>query len=422
MRSVLLTAASLLIATCATSAAAQSVVDGHHTARNGRLSRRDVGRKDGGRHHVEGPEGREVPQAARGGWDDRRRRHRHQKPPHHGGAGHSGSNIGLLSSFDGVPLAAPPLVDQSINPIIAIVVDRCLPPKPPNATNNNYGDDSSLSDTSDHACLDDFYVRWLASAGVRAVPLFAYWPWERQRALLEKVNGALLPGGTIEGRELTEYIGNVTSLVNYAMEEPNFLLWGTCQGMQIISILINSGDESVLVCDYVGMYPSMLPLEFTPHQPFSTMFGADAMRRGIVDDLARLNTTVNYHKCGVAPSDWAPTRAPTSRVLSTNVDTNGKRFISAFEIVGGKNKNNVFAVQYHPERAPFQFDRDAVYRSEETLGASFYHAIFLRRRALLTVETHRFPSAEAAEALLVNRYPHVYTGNGNGKFWFTFDK
>lgn len=279
--------------------------------------------------------------------------------------------------------------------------------------------------------MDDFYVRWLESAGIRVVPLFAYWPTEKKLDLLSKVNGALLPGGTITGQAFTDYIGNVTAIIEYALntegeaDREEFLLWGTRQGMQVISIVINNRNEDVLKCDYEGMYPSMLPLDFTTYQPYSVMFGADASKRGIVDDLANYNTTVNYHHCGVHPSVWAPTLTANSHIISTNTDVKGKLFISSFEIVGGAQKNNIFATQYHPERAPYEFDEDAVYRLEQTLAVSNYHAMFVRQRAMRNAQRHTFgpetaETAKLIDSMVVERFPHTYDGFGGGTYWFKY--
>ena len=75
-----------------------------------------------------------------------------------------------------------------------------------------------------------------------------------------------------------------------------------------------------------------------------------------LDRLALLLALNNHHK-GVAPDDFArsPALVKTFDVLSTNVDANGKAFVSSAEAKRG----NLFAVQWHPEKNAFELGEQA---------------------------------------------------------------
>ena len=260
-------------------------------------------------------------------------------------------------------------------------------------------------------CYTDFYVKWLQPFGVRVVPMNAFWPLERKKALLSRVNGVMLLGGGLDGDERVKYAEAVQPILDFALARPGFLLWGTCQGFQVMGILLQQ-DFSILTCDYVGTEPSMLPLEFTTYQPRSVLFGLEAQRLGVVSDLIEANTTLNWHHCGIDPAKFKPKLA-NAPIIANNVDTNGKPFVSAYEIVDGGR--NVFAVQYHPERPALWYADDVIGHDRPSIDVANYHARFIADR--LKLNTHSFADASEVDAMDLNRFPHRYAGWGSGWIW-----
>lgn len=318
------------------------------------------------------------------------------------------SNNGSPSSnFQERRAADPaPNPEQPSNPVIAMVAS----PMADCAYNTpNLQPPANFTPTG---CITDLYLRWLESEGIRVVPMSSLWPDDKKKELLDQVNGVMFLGGGLAGADLQQFVANVSFIVNYAIQNPGFFLWGTCQGFQVITILLMNSDFSAMTCDYVGMYPSMLPLFFTDYQTNSVMLGLEAERLGLVYTLETKNSTLNWHHCGITPEHFKPTLAD-ARLISTNVDTEGKPFISAFEIVdGGKN---IFAVQFHPERAQYVYVDNAIGHERSTYDVDAYLARFIKQR--LQLNNHRFPSQETVNSMSLDNFPHYNLGWGQGFYW-----
>jgi gamma-glutamyl-gamma-aminobutyrate hydrolase PuuD len=101
-------------------------------------------------------------------------------------------------------------------------------------------------------CFSAFYFRWLEAAGARALIL----PYDAEPALLAQlldgVNGALLTGGELDAAGLAfgaPYMLAAKQVLDTARRKVDagvfFPVHGTCQGMQVISLLA-SGNASIM--------------------------------------------------------------------------------------------------------------------------------------------------------------------------------
>lgn len=321
--------------------------------------------------------------------------------------------VSVLRADRATPPGSVPNPTQPSNPVIAIVstpYEDCAGFMPlTNITTNN-----------PHSCIENYYVKWLEFSGVRVIPM----PWDGdfntvKKPLLDGINGVLFPGGGLGGAQFTRYVQYATEIYNYAQtrtqQNDNFVLWGTCQGFQVLSIVQAGGDQSILHCDYVGTDPSMLPLDFTANQPSSRMFGSVAQSPiDVVKVLRTSNSTLNYHSCGITPSVFEQ-KVSVATMLSTNVDVNGSPFVSSYE-----NKNmNLFATQYHPERPPFEFSENIItHDPHTTLTVSTFHSQFLANK-LRTVQ-HSFVDQNTVNKLAVENYEFINLGWGAQGFWLPF--
>jgi gamma-glutamyl hydrolase len=296
---------------------------------------------------------------------------------------------------------------QPANPIMAIVttpLSDCYGISPPPSGIDIYG-----------GCIESYYVRWLEASGIRVVPLIWNASWTERKAVLDSVNGALFPGGGLGGDAFTEYVGNATQIFNYATERnalgDAFFLWGTCQGFQVLGVIALQ-DPSVLKCIYRGTDPSMLPLDFTSYQPESTMFGQRAESPvNIVGILQNQNSTLNWHSCGINPSDLNANFNNIFKVISTNVDLNGLPFISAYE----STTNNFFATQFHPERILYEFSDDIIGHTPDDILVSHYLSMFIAAR--LKLNNHSYPTANDANDATVENFPVYNLGWGSELYW-----
>lgn len=90
------------------------------------------------------------------------------------------------------------------------------------------------------------------------------------------------------------------------------------------------------------------------------------------------------------------------QVISTNVDTRGKPFVSTIE----HTQAEIYATQWHPEGAQFWYDIWSFNQQPSTIRVSQYAANFLVGR--LRMNNRSFPTPEDAFPHLVSRYPIGY--------------
>ena len=103
-------------------------------------------------------------------------------------------------------------------------------------------------------------------------------------------------------------------------------LWGTCMGLQLLSVLV--GGYGVLEYEAFDAEDLSLPLDFTAAAKTSKLFGGGAPL-----GLFAENVTSNLHHDGVDPETYDTNGALRGfySVLSTNVDRKGKPFASTIE-------------------------------------------------------------------------------------------
>jgi gamma-glutamyl hydrolase len=268
-------------------------------------------------------------------------------------------------------------------------------------------------------CVHSIYPDWLKGAGVRAIAV----PWNstdtEMEWLLSRVNGVFFMGGGLDFTDaMDHYFAQVQKVVKKGLkwnaEGDEFLMWGTCEGFQVMAAAV-AGSLDIIRGKYLGMYPLMMPLQFTAAQPASRMFGADRMDAHLKHIFTAENSTVNWHHLIVPASLFdTPAIAAVLTPLSTNlVPNNGTQFISAYE---GKTAN-MYGVQFHPERPPIDFTNDAVGHTVGDITASQYMANFLASR--LKLNKHSFDTPQQGEALMLAHYPMGDSGWGLQTYFIT---
>jgi len=196
------------------------------------------------------------------------------------------------------------------------------------------------------------YVKWVESAGARAVPLFYNnWSVEQMESMLKNINGVILPGGWVEFEG--KYLTQLQTILDYAKKSNDngvyFPIWGTCQGFEELLCLV-ANDTSVLDgpfdCENIN-----LALTLTPTASQSKLFMA--MPENLKQIITKQKVTYNYHEFGITPKHFnnLPALVDFFNVLSTNEDLKGTPFISTIEA----KKYPIYATQWHPEIAIFEW-------------------------------------------------------------------
>ncbi|XP_055459323.1 gamma-glutamyl hydrolase [Psammomys obesus] len=248
------------------------------------------------------------------------------------------------------------------------------------------------------------YVKYLESAGARVVPVRLDLTHIEYTELFKSINGILFPGGGVSILH-SSYSHVAKIFYNKAIESYNngdyFPVWGTCLGFEELSFLV-SGESLLTLTDTVS---TTLPLNFTEDALQSRMFRnfpADLLLSLAVEPL-----TANFHKWSLSVKNFTENEKLSSffNVLTTNTD--GKtEFISSMEGV----KYPIYAVQWHPEKAPYEWKAlSGISHEPNAVKTAFYLADFFVSEA--RKNKHHFENKiEETDSLIYQYYP-VYTGN-----------
>ena len=191
------------------------------------------------------------------------------------------------------------------------------------------------------------YVKYLESAGARVVPILHYFSKDTVKNIFENVNGVLYPGGGVDWF-ISDFYKNAKILWDLAIEANDngdyFPIWGTCLGFEMLQILRTGKDVlSRRVADDVAS-----KLRFTDQAKSSRLF--KGMAPELYKALATEKLTYNHHDWGVTPETYqSNTRlGEFFKVLSTNLDEKGQKYISTVE---GELISNPYTILYSKHTA-----------------------------------------------------------------------
>jgi len=242
----------------------------------------------------------------------------------------------LLSTLLVNAAVDPKCQPENPQPVIGILT------QPTDSDNSAYGDQYVVAS----------YVKWIESAGARAVFVYYDAPQENLKQLITtQLNGLLWTGGDsdiVDGpySATARYLLSLILQIN--LKADYFPLWATCQGFQQVSIYM-ANDSSILV--ERPLTNTLVPINFTQDPMLSSML--NQAPDTVTGSLQYENITVNNHHYGVDPKSFVANSylAGNFTVLATNVDTNGNEFVSLIEGFGFP----VYASQFHPEKNAFEW-------------------------------------------------------------------
>jgi len=155
-----------------------------------------------------------------------------------------------------------------------------------------------------------------------------------------------------------------------------FPLHGTCQGMQVLSLLV-AEDQGVLEYNSFDSEGLVIPLDISwDGHHSSRIFNVNTAPDGVVETLGGSNSTINLHHDGVPVGAFSRSALLESFfiLVSTNFDRTGKSFVSTLEAWDYP----ITATQWHPERNAYEW-RDSIAATAHTpqsIAAMQYMATF----------------------------------------------
>ncbi|OQV13283.1 Gamma-glutamyl hydrolase [Hypsibius exemplaris] len=246
------------------------------------------------------------------------------------------------------------------------------------------------------------YVKWVESAGARAVPILINKDNEYYTEMFASINGILFPGGSASlNNSGYANAGRILySLASAANSEGTYFpIWGTCLGFEFLNVVYS--NENVL--SHCSGENLSLPLDFQPGYRKSRLFkNAPAQ---ILEILNRDNMTANSHHFCVSVEDYKKFNLTQAmRLLSTSTSPGGEVFVSSVEVVD----RPFYGVQFHPEKSNFEWMINSVVsHSAEGVLVSQYFANFFVSEARKNL--HRFYDLKKEQNALIYNWNPVYS-------------
>ena len=228
--------------------------------------------------------------------------------------------------------------------------------------------------------------------------------------MLAGLNGAVLTGGGLTLTPGTPYYETGLQIFEYAKASGGrWPVWGTCQGFQFLSILLANQNTSVLTPGW-DSEALPLPLTFLPAAEQSSMY-ADAPVE-VLNILQNEAVTPNYHAFGVAADLFESNAALKANavLLTKNADRKGKIFGSSLQ---GRTWSSVVAVQFHPERIPFD-DFDADSATPHTASAQLISNYYARFLVNLSRQNMNSLAPAVFDQAVIYNFSPTFTANSSG--------
>ncbi|RHY27153.1 hypothetical protein DYB32_007010 [Aphanomyces invadans] len=225
-------------------------------------------------------------------------------------------------------------------------------------------------------CIASSYIKWVESAGARAVRIPSNATDDDVARILSSVNGVLFPGNGIDPSRVASFIYNHAVALN--QNGTHFPIWGTGLGMEW---LVQLESRSTCILDAVNANNMSSTLGFTRAATTSNLFGFSA----IFAVMGTQSIAAYFHSVGILADRFDETPALTSFF----------RVTIEFPFYG---------VQFHPEMNAYEFDEDP---STNSIDHSYNAILTSQALAHFFVSearrnNHRFRSPQAEFAALLD--------------------
>lgn len=212
------------------------------------------------------------------------------------------------------------------------------------------------------------YVKWLETAGARAVPIWYDEPNATLDAKLAAVNGVLLPGGDSDVSRGTPLRATAERIVRAALDARDagdyFPVWGTCMGFQLLALVVADDplDAPLEPYDGANVASHLRVVERADRGRALGSLHEDvyAAATGYVDGVPSggvpTETVYENHEFGVAPrafEDFARLAETFGPPVATDEDRRGRTFAA---LVEGREGLPLYGAQFHPEKPAAEWD------------------------------------------------------------------
>jgi len=202
------------------------------------------------------------------------------------------------------------------------------------------------------------YVKYLEAAGAEVVPILPSYGEDKIKKIVNSLNGVLFPGGAAP-MFTSGYYKTARLIFAMAVDANDngeyFPLWGTCLGFETLHNLVNGGvsAKDTVLSDFSAVNYS-IPVNFTVEAFRSRMF--DKMPDRLMKSLMTYASPFHFHESGVSPATYKKNQQLSGffKVLATNMDRNGKEFMS---IVEAKDYP-FYGTQFHPEKNIYEWNKE----------------------------------------------------------------
>ncbi|GJQ68319.1 hypothetical protein Trydic_g16914 [Trypoxylus dichotomus] len=256
-----------------------------------------------------------------------------------------------------------------------------------------------------HSFIAASYVKFLESAGARPIPIMIGKEKKYYEDLMKHTNGILFPGGATYFNQSDGYADAGQIIYNLAVkinEEGDYYpLWGTCLGMELLIHVALNGKEVRSDCSAKGILTS---LNFKKDIKTSKLFRNAT--NDMLDKLSRFKILYNSNIFCLREETFQQNKLLEDwRILATSKDKNDFEFVSVFESL----KYPFYGVQFHPEKANFEFkEYGNIPHSLEAIAVSQFFSNFFvgeTRR-----NNHRYPDRKSEEKALIYNYSPYFMG------------
>ena len=245
------------------------------------------------------------------------------------------------------------------------------------------------------------YIKWVESAGARAIPIFYDDSETDVRHIFSLINGVLIPGGGATLSPGHMFYDTARLLVDLSIEANDngdyFPVHGTCLGMETLTVVIS---QNYTILEEYDAEDAAATLLYTDSAEGSHFF--KSLPPDVVHDLQQQPIAMENHGKGLSVSGYKdnPRLSSFFNILSLSIDKSGKPYVSTLE----SKKYPITATQWHPEKNAFEWTKtvhiphspDAVRMTQEVANFFVSEA---RKNA------HLSSSIEEEDDLLIYNWP-----------------